>query len=704
MIEEREMPENEPAFDLHPSSCIIHRSSCIPVLVIFYVAVVLALFMPFFWLCPLSGVSLLTILLAAICYLTAQRNPAHGVLVLSFLVPVVGSLPHLAPVRCPPPLLMMVGGFALGSLVRRYQSVRESENQTASKEIAGSSAVALLFLLFSVSGVLTAWRYLSNAPFGGWPTLQATVNLRKELASEVLGAVWQTLAVVLSGPLVFLLVGAAPRDERWLGRWVRVLMSGTLLACLVGLLQILFLPSLGNNPYWIKHNRINATFTDPNGLGAFVALVFPLMAAMAVGAHDRRTKILGAVVVLLSLLMLAQSGSRTGAAGVMVALVLFPALLAFRFKIEGDAFRRRVMFATLASIIVIAAFTPVEHRGESQRWILLNRLAKTREVIARQGLLAPVVRDRWPLWKPTIHVVLRYSIGGIGLGAFRYEMENIARLDQRPWRWLDNANNTYLQTAGELGLIGLAIMIVAFAALIRAMLRVIRAPNLVGEARVIYPALGTAWLGFVVLLMTAMWLLFEQIQVMVWLFAAVFAWHPSFPAGLDLRRRRWLIALGIASVGAVGAYQMLHNFGDLSLASRRALLGLEQSEGFHAWETDETGRRFRWTGEEARLVVPTNRGEIRINLVARNPDLATRPLGVWFSLDGKPAGRSEITSSNWQWVRVSVPPNAPDRAELRIRVERTWRPRDLGFGHDTRVLGVAVARIENADSSDPLPP
>jgi len=686
------------------SSFRLHPSSFIPVFAIFYVAATFALFIRFFWLSPLSGVSLLTVALTAFCYRATRRDPARGMLVLSFLTPLVGSLPHLAPVRCPPPLLLIVAGFALGRLIGLQREPSESTDTAPNRPAGGTNAVALLFLLFAVSGTLTAWRYLNNAPFGGWPALNATINVRQESASDALGAVWQTLVIMLSGPLVFLLATTIRRDEDWPSRWARFVLAGMFLACVVGVIQLLFFPALGNDPYWVKRNRINATFTDANGLGAFVALVFSLMAAMAVGASKRWCRLVGVAVVLLSLAMLAGSGSRTGTVGVVFVTLLFPAVLALRLGIENAAFRQRVLLATLVFAIAFVAFAPLESRWEGKRWVLLSRLTRTRDVIARQGWLALVVRDRWPLWEPTIHVARRYPVGGIGLGAFRYEMENIARLDGQKWRWLDNANNSYLQIFSELGLIGLAIVLATFVTLARAMACVIRSPRLTGETRWVYAALGTSWFGFLFLLLTAMWLLFEQIQVMFWLFAAVFAGHPDFPAAADWKRRRRFVSLALVSVAVIAGYQVVHGFGDLSPARRRAALGLEQSEGFYAWETDETGRRFRWTAEEARLVVPTGQGEIRVEMLARNPDLTSRPLVLWISLRGKTASRCEIISSNWRWVRVPVPPDSPNPAELRIRVERTWRPKDFRLSKDDRTLGVAIARIENTAPTDPLPP
>lgn len=664
-------------------------------MVIAYIVGAATLFSRFIWLCPLSGVSLATGALSAVCLRETWRDPARGLLVLSFLTPLTGNLHHLAPERCPAPLLLVIAAFGLGWLMAR----RENADVPQPRETPGAGAATVLFLLVAVSGVLTAWRYLGFVPIGDWPGLDASVNVKHETVFEAVGDIWQTLVVGLSGPLLFLIVARIPTDDAWLGRWVRVVLAGVLLAFLFGLVQLLFIPSLGNVAYWVSHNRINATFTDPNGLGTFVALIVPLAAAMALCAGDRPTRFLGAAVVLLGLVMLARSGSRTGALGIVLAAVLFPAVLALRFRREREEFRQAVLFSTLVVVVAIVAFTPRGGRWEGDRWVLFERLAKTREMMARQGLFAPLIRERWPLWEPAAYFTGRYPVGGIGLGALGREIENTRRLENKRWGRLDNANNLYLQIASELGLVGLTVALAVLAIMAAGILRVVRAEDLEGESRAIYVALATAWMGFLLLFMTGPHLLFEQIQTAFWLCAAVFTGHLSWSKTRGRLGRRWGVAAGCIAVVIMAGGQLATGFGELSPVKRRAALGLEQGSGFYAWETDETGRRFRWTRKTARLTVPTARHEIRIETRASHPDLGTRLLVVWFTIDGKLAGRREITSPGWQWVRLAVPAGAADPAELVIRVERTWRP-----PNEDRDLGISVGRVRNVESTEVLPP
>jgi len=667
---------------------------------VFYTAAAGLLFARFFLRHPLSVVSIATVALTAFCFLRTRRNTAAGLLPLTFLVPLVGSLPYLAHDRCPPPLLLVTAGFALGWLAGR-----KHRSGTAGKgEAAGAGVVSLLFVLAAVSGLLTAWRYVNFAPFGRWPGLEAPVNVRGESVALAVGDVWQTLVIALSGPLLFLIVAETGNGRLSVERWARALLGGSLLAFLVGLGQMAFAPGLGNVAYWAERNRINATFTDPNALGTYVALVFPLAAAAAAGARKAGTKLLGAAVGALGLAMLAGSGSRTGAAGIVLAAAVFPALLALRFPLESEAFRRRVVFATLAAAIAIAAFAPLSCGDWGGRFSLFSRLRATREAISRRGPIAPFLRERVPLWTPAVSVTLHHPLGGIGLGAFRYEVQNIAKIENRNWRRLDNANNLYLQEASELGLIGLAVLLAAFGAILAGMLRVVRSAEPDAAASRLYVGLATGWIVFLVLFMTGPHLTFEQVQATFWLSAAVFTRHRAWGSAKPLSRSRWKAIAALAAVAALALYQLALGTGELSPERRRATLGLGRSSGFYAWETDAAGRRFRWTREEAHLPVSTAHGEIRMEIRANHPDIAGKPVTVWVTVGGKPACHTEISRTGWRWLRFAVPKGVPDPADLAIRVSRTWCPKDYGLPADERRLGIAIARIENAEPDEPLPP
>ncbi|MCX8038571.1 MAG: O-antigen ligase family protein [Candidatus Sumerlaeia bacterium] len=694
------------------------------------------MFLPLFWNHPFSAVSLLTFFPALLCLAITMRNTAHGLMLLAFLIPLMGNLPHLSLMPCPPPLLLVIGAFALAAGVLNRRAAGNEQRPAVG---ARPEAVAVLSMagLLAVSGMLTAWRYLEFAPLGGMPAWASPVNLRQDSALDAVAGVWQMTVLMLSGPLLFLLVrmgwckeaaaNTSPTGEAaHLGRgnpigkgndippFLRWLLTGSFLAFLLGIAQMAFFPAFGNDPFWAQLRRINATFTDPNALGTYMVLLLPLALAVALASARRSDRVLGAATAAFGLTVLAGSGSRTGAAGLIAAGVLFPVVAALRFPAADEVFRRRATVGSLAALIAAIAFLPLDFRAGREQWTLVERLARTRDVVVRHGPAALLLRDRWPLWEPALHIAKLYPVGGIGLGAFHFEVGNVARLEGRHWPAFDNANNQYLQLAAELGAAGLALWLLVFGLVAYAIIRAVRSPAAAGPLSAVSLAIATAWFAFLIVFITGPHLLFEQVQAVFWLYAALPVWIGC--AGREKETttcpptRRWggfaawPAVPGLAAVVVVTIAQVKEGSGDLSLRHRRPALGLLPAEGFYGRESDETGRRFRWTGEQARQSVPTARGELRIELRAGHPDLARQPLVVWFTLAGKTAHRCELSTDTWQWVRVPVPAQTPNPAELHIRVERTWRPSDLGIFRDTRRLGVAIARIENADPGDPLPP
>jgi hypothetical protein len=156
---------------------------------------------------------------------------------------------------------------------------------------------------------------------------------------------------------------------------------------------------------------------------------------------------------------------------------------------------------------------------------------------------------------------------------------------------------------------------------------------------------------------------------------------------------RWRHAVAVGAIAVVAIVQLAHGVGRLEPNRRRAALHLEESSGFYAWETDETGRRYRWIGEKATITVPTTRRMIRVLVRARHPDLPKEPVPVWFTVGGKLAANRYIKTGDWQWIEFEVPEGVSDPDTLAIHVGRTWKAEG-----DSRPIGIAVARVENIDA------
>jgi hypothetical protein len=119
-------------------------------------------------------------------------------------------------------------------------------------------------------------------------------------------------------------------------------------------------------------------------------------------------------------------------------------------------------------------------------------------------------------------------------------------------------------------------------------------------------------------------------------------------------------------------------------------------DGFYAWEVDEDGRRFRWTGGYASLFVPADvtHAYIPVRLPTDRPAIA--PIGVEVSVGGVSQSRTWVDSSR-SFLAVPLPVALPGTRFKRIdlRIDRTWQPALYIAGSaDMRHVGVQIGECQ----------
>lgn len=91
--------------------------------------------------------------------------------------------------------------------------------------------------------------------------------------------------------------------------------------------------------------------------------------------------------------------------------------------------------------------------------------------------------------------------------------------------------------------------------------------------------------------------------------------------------------------------------------------------------------------------------EISLDLTTHMPDVRERPLLTEFVLNDEPLTTFQLYRNGWLRVSLLVPESLVLRAkgnfELRIRADRTWRPRPTNDeARDDREISIAVCNIE----------
>ena len=224
-----------------------------------------------------------------------------------------------------------------------------------------------------------------------------------------------------------------------------------------------FTPGAGQPPF--------ATLGNPNFLGEYLAALLPLAVAGALGATGRRRWILGGAGAIMAAalpLTLARAAWLGAAGGLAVTLVLLP----------GQALNKKrlllVLLGVMGSALVAAAAMGRLSAGGTP-W---------EKVAATPGQLAAPGFGRRLWWNATVEMVRDHPLAGVGTGRFReayppYQARAIAALPDPatfvvPFTSVESPHNDYLQVAAELGLPGLALLLVSLGWIARDAARSIR--------------------------------------------------------------------------------------------------------------------------------------------------------------------------------------------------------------------------------------
>ncbi len=105
---------------------------------------------------------------------------------------------------------------------------------------------------------------------------------------------------------------------------------------------------------------------------------------------------------------------------------------------------------------------------------------------------------------------------------------------------------------------------------------------------------------------------------------------------------------------------------------------------------------FRWTKKKASLYidVPENYHRIDIKLHTSNPDIHNKPVRVDLRLGGRLISSFDLSDCELQTYSSEINENIKTGiAELEVKVDRAFVPKEYGLNEDTRELGVAIYKV-----------
>jgi putative inorganic carbon (hco3(-)) transporter len=199
----------------------------------------------------------------------------------------------------------------------------------------------------------------------------------------------------------------------------------------------------------IVAGRAQASFAHPTALALYLILTFPVAFALALRGAERLRPILIACGVLgvVGLMFTQTRGSIVGAAVALIVLLRWAPF-------------RRLAVAGLALTAVVGVIN-IGSITESQPVSVVG------ERLATIGTLKTRSDDRLEIWSATPAMIAERPFFGVGQGNFP-EVSPSFGLSDVGGLAFDHAHNLFLNVAVELGLIGLAVLLLLLVLLFRA--------------------------------------------------------------------------------------------------------------------------------------------------------------------------------------------------------------------------------------------
>ena len=402
----------------------------------------------------------------------------------------------------------------------------------------------------------------------------------------------------------------------------------------------------------LSPGRFVAHISDVNSAGSYFAMTACL--ALGLAAMNRRATravwIIATIVLAIGMWLTASWAAVAAGLGAIALL-----LLNWTLRALGRPLTPRLALVVTGIVLVVG----------------LVLLAETRRMVTTEGFTI-----RRQFLETGLRMLASAPVFGVGVGMF-HPLSRRFMGPELGWSYsLENAHNYFLQTAAELGILGL----VAFLYFLYTVWSTARV-SLSGRSHLLGAVTGAG--AFLATWVTGHPLLVREVAYPFWmLLGLIVAWADGAQS-IRLQnetgwRRRGLV-LAATTVIAFGSVPFRTD-----PPTRQTVM-----YGVYDWEPQPDGSRVRWTEQYATIVVRLETGGLDI------PMRAPETVEFLIAVDGVPL-KYEWASDGWRRVRVTLPPPAPEVLYRRIdfRLPRSWTRADVQPAtRDPRPVGIQLGEV-----------
>ena len=668
-----------------------------------------------------------------------------GLYIFIFFIPLLSFITTVLGIRNINFILFLFFSLFLGFLVNRAVNVESrlysyKFNLYYEQEIA--IAIFTFILIILASSAITIYRYSNFVPFLSTEYHNLAVNI-DETGST--GAILWTIKFffnyVIGFGLLFIIFNTF-ESIREIIKAVSVIIASNVIFFIIGFYQHFFNPTFGSFRQWAEANRINATFTDPNALGNYIILAFPLYIILIIYYKKWYQRLLSFTLLAAFLLITLFSGSRNAMIGIIAALTAFAIIGIIRlvkFLILKSKKSRKVKYfsITLAAltlviiIIFVSLFSALmisrielkdKYRPPETGIALFDRTVDTiwmsYNVYRQAGFIEAfksVSSERHVIWAQALNMFRDYKITGVGLGSFIIELPNYYEVNNSEVRIIDYTGNYYLQILSELGIVGLLLVLYIFFLIIKKVFYYYKEQRSVDKKNRSDWFLTGFFISFIsmaVLLFFGPHTNFNEIQFSFWLIIGlaltfIKVSEQKFPnsnynkavnckgslnttrrIGLDLYQKISLILIILIFCSNF----LISSWTALSINIRQNKVGWENYYGFYDEEIID-GRGIRWTSIDAIQVIEKGGEKLIVPVKDSDPSGHLLPLFIRFYVNNTPVKMVKITDNQWHDIEIDLSKYPGEKFTFTIACSRSWVPKERGLSNDTRELGIMTGEF-----------
>ncbi len=250
----------------------------------------------------------------------------------------------------------------------------------------------------------------------------------------------QGIVKLLKYLLIFAVCSQAIKDKGHIKKIVFSVCCGVSLSAIDALWQFLFGYDFIHR-IALHHNigipRVSAAFPNPNLLGIYMSAFIPLVAGLAILYFKGKNKALMSFLTILALVGMFLTFSR--GAGLAVYLVILFLCIAGR---------KKLLISALVAVILIFPF------------VMPKDIKKWAKEVNYNPIVFMLNQDRISIYNNTINMIKHHPFIGVGVNTFslnygKYKTESAEKYAHTPDTIY--SHDIYLQMAGEIGLLGLAV-------------------------------------------------------------------------------------------------------------------------------------------------------------------------------------------------------------------------------------------------------